>query len=487
MNLAGKNKRFSLLLSILVSMVASTAAIAASTSIRPEQDKQPEVQEIRQAEVSEPGLEQVALTTASGRAPGAVSAMTNSLQPDERFNEAVALPSADGPSIARPLAANSRRPTIALALGGGGVRAAAHIAVLRVLEKEHIPVDYIVGSSMGAVLGGMYAAGVSLDTMEKMFRDRSLFKALTPVPVIWKLTALPIRLLVESGKHAIGIKADLISLYSENKLDEFVSSHLPPDRQNIEQCKIPFAAVAINLLDGKTCLLERGSLGRAVQASSAIPFYVKPVVLDGKLLVDGALRANVPTLQARQTKADIVISVNVNENLQTIDKRALTSLTGLSNRLITVMLGEMAEHQEDASDVVIRPAIVDISLYSRSADDALQAMRAGEEAAIMAIPQIRALVDGQLAAVGPNVSAMQTRSEASPDIREWRTELLTARTRYRNQQRDMKGTSVGEREVRHAPCPVNVSTVLDGLERSAVSPIIGYTWVVQKTSSSRNK
>jgi len=303
------------------------------------------------------------------------------------------------PSIGRTVVANPKRATIALALGGGGVRGAAHLGVLRVFQREGIPVDFIAGNSMGAVIGGMYAAGVSLDSLEQMFRDRSLFKAFTPVPVALKLMTVPPRALLRSVKHAIGMKTGLVGLYSTNKLADFVNERVSPNWQNIEETTIPFVAVATNLLDGKTYALDSGNIGKALQASSAIPFYVKPIEYDGKLLVDGGLRANVPTLQARQSEADIVISVNVDESLQQINQKSLRSVRRFGDLVISMMLAQLDEHQAENVDLEIRPSLVNIPLYSCKANDALKAMQAGEEAAIRALPKIRALMSSKLAAL----------------------------------------------------------------------------------------
>jgi len=301
------------------------------------------------------------------------------------------------PSIARPVVANPRRATIALALGGGGVRGAAHIGVLRVFEREGIPVDFIAGNSMGAVVGGMYAAGVPLDSLEQMFVDHSLFKAFAPVPVGLKLMTIPPRALVRSIKRLTGLKTGLVGLYSTNGVAELVNTRVSANMRNIEDTAIPFVAVATNVLDGRTYALESGNLGRAVQASSAIPLYIKPIEIDGKLLVDGALRANVPTLQARRSEADIVISVNVDEDLRAINQKSLRSTRRFTDLVMSMMLAQLDEQQAAMGDLEIRPRLVGIPLYSRSDVDAVNAMHAGEAAAMRAIPKIRALMNGKLA------------------------------------------------------------------------------------------
>jgi NTE family protein len=204
-------------------------------------------------------------------------------------------------------------------------------------------------------------------------------------------------MLLRSARRAAGMRTGFVGLYSTNKLAEFVNSRVPPERQNIEQTAIPFAAVATNLLDGKVYALDSGNLGKALQASSAVPFYVKPIPYDGKLLLDGALRANVPTVQARQSGADIVISVNVDEDLQTVNKDSLRSMRHYGTRLMSMMLAGIDEHQGEIADLEIRPTLVSMPLYSRSDKDAIRAMIAGAQAAASAVPEIKLLLNSKLA------------------------------------------------------------------------------------------
>lgn len=304
------------------------------------------------------------------------------------------------------VSARKTRPTIALALGGGGVRGAAHIGVLRVFERENLPIDIIAGSSMGAIVGGMYAAGVPLDSIEQMFRDRSLFRAFAPLPDTLKLLTVPASAVARSAKIALGMKTDFIGLHSSNNVADLVNKHVPSYRRSIEHSEIPFVAVATNLLDGKPITLEYGNLGRALQASSAIPFYVKPIAIDGKLLVDGALRSNVPTLQARQSRADIVISVNVDEELKNIAPSELTRATPYGNRILSILLADLDGHHSDFADVEIHPPLTPMPLYSRKTKDAERAIKAGEQAAQNAVEQIRALLNSKLAAGKNDEAAM---------------------------------------------------------------------------------
>ncbi len=290
-----------------------------------------------------------------------------------------------------------RRATVALALGGGGVRGAAHIGVLKVLEKEHIPIDYIVGSSMGSVIGGLYAAGIPLEDIEKMFKDRSLFRAFVPVPITLKIGEIPFRTIMRSAGRVVGMKKGYTSLYAKNNLKDFINRRLPPDRKSIEQTVIPFAAISTNLIDGKTFAFKRGDIGTAVQASSAVPLYVDPIEYEDKLLVDGALRSNVPINEAREVGANIVISVNVDENFGSSDRTKLRSFSGMTNRVMSIILDEIDRHHSVKADFEIKPEITSMPVYSRSTADATRAINAGEAAAEQAVPKLRELISGRLA------------------------------------------------------------------------------------------
>jgi NTE family protein len=313
--------------------------------------------------------------------PGFGAAATN-LQTQKEVNEN---PLGVAPPEAGSIPKNPRRPTIALALGGGGARGAAHIGVLRVFERNGIPVDYIAGSSAGSVVGGMYAAGVPCDTIQNMFLEKNkFFKALVPVNPWIRMLGLPI-----DWVEARFTKAPA-GFFKRNTLDTFIAGYLPPNRRNVENTKIKFAAVASNLLDGKSYPIVKGDLGKAIQASSSVPGIYRPIgTYEGKLLVDGGVRANVPTHAAKYSNADVVIAVNVDENLRGVSHDDLSKYWGLINRAASMGLAEVDEHQLENADVVVRPVIDSVELFSRKVPDAAKAIEAGEIAAIKALPEIR--------------------------------------------------------------------------------------------------
>ena len=280
-----------------------------------------------------------------------------------------------------------QRLTVGLALGGGGTRGAAHIGVLRVLEQEGIPIDYIAGTSMGAIVGGLYSAGLSIDAIEKKFTDRSLMRAFMTVPLSVRLMASPILILPRMlGRHPYD------GLYRGNRFRRYINNAVPECDRKVEELKKPFCAVAVNLVDGNVCSICKGNLGYALQASSAVPELRKPVQIEDKLFVDGGVLANLPVKQVRQMGADIVIAVDVDERLRAVPLDTFRAMGSVSKRLVTVQLATIDEPQATNADIVIHPDVDGIGLISTKLIDAKKALAAGEKAAREAMSSIRAKV-----------------------------------------------------------------------------------------------
>lgn len=289
------------------------------------------------------------------------------------------------PDRASAAGASPGRPKIALALGGGGTRGAAHVGVLKVLEKEGISVNRIVGTSMGAIVGGMYAAGLPIEALEEKFRNGSLMHAFMTVPLWVRMVAAPVLITPRLvGFHPYD------GLYWGNKFRKYIERSLPQDKQQIEDLNIPFSAVALNVLDCKPYQLSSGSVGYALQASSAVPGLRKPVEIGDGLYVDGGVVANVPVLLAKETDADLVIAVDVDERLEMMPKEAFRKAGSISKRMVTFDLAFIDSLQIKHADVLIHPNVDGIGLVSTRKSDAIRAMKAGEEAARAAIPEIKA-------------------------------------------------------------------------------------------------
>ena len=193
-----------------------------------------------------------------------------------------------------------------------------------------------------------------------------------------------------------------------------MNNSVPENMRQVENLKLPLRAVATNLVDGKAYVLTTGNFGRVVQASSAVPVLRRPVPLQGHLFVDGALVANVPVKQAKETNPDIIIAVNVDERFSNEPMDSFRKVGSVSKRTLDLYL-----HQEDQrsgllADVLIHPDVDGINLISTSKKDAERAIAAGEKAAREALPAIMAkLAEAKAAGAGASVKQVSDLSEHS--------------------------------------------------------------------------
>ncbi len=292
------------------------------------------------------------------------------------------------PCWAAETAQETTRPKIALALGGGGARGAAHIGVLKVLEQEKIPIDYIAGTSIGAIVGGLYAAGVPLSRLEKLALDRSLLRAYRTMPIFLRLMIVPITTLPRQfGIHPY------VGLYSGARFRRFLDKCIPYSCTNIEDTKTPFRAVATDLLTGNPYVFSKGSLSLAMQASSAIPWLKKPIETDDALLCDGVLAANIPVVQAREMGADIVVSVDIDGPVKPADKKDMRRIGVFENRSISLMMAKLDAKYVEQTDVLIQPDVSHIHILSKHLGQTSYAIAEGERAAREALPAIRKLLN----------------------------------------------------------------------------------------------
>ncbi len=295
-----------------------------------------------------------------------------------------------------------RRPKVGLALGGGGMRGAAHIGVLEVLEREGIRVDYIAGTSMGSVVGGLYAAGVPICEMEEKFTRGMLMKHFMTAPIGVRLAVAPAFLSLKAvGAHQYD------GLYRGNIFRKFLDKSVPREDKNIESFKIPFCAVALNLIDGKPYALSTGNFGRALQASCALPLLRRPVRIGDKLFVDGGVLVNLPTQQVRDMGADIVIAVDIDERIDELPMSEFEKLGSVAHRVICLHLAKVDQESLRQASIVIHPDVNGIRMVSTKRKDAKTAVAAGVAAAEKALPEILKLV-------GPENLTVQGKVIGSP-------------------------------------------------------------------------
>ncbi len=287
-----------------------------------------------------------------------------------------------------------RRPTIGLALGGGGARGAAHVGVLQVLEEMNIPVDYVSGTSMGSIVGALFSIGLTPDQIEAqmlaidwddLFSDRPRRENRTyrrkqddtsfflPVEFGWK-----------NGKVAFSsgiIAGQKLGFAFPNE------SLLLGGHDSFDHLAYPFRPVATDLLTGEVVALDRGNLLKAVRASMSIPGVFPPVRWGDRFLVDGFVARNLPVDVVRDLGADIVIAVDVGSRPEDTDPSSFQSFVGVSHQQSLLQAHYNVLEQLPNADVVIQVDLQDIS--SRDFKRVPDAIPLGRQAALAVADRLR--------------------------------------------------------------------------------------------------
>ncbi|MDX1569966.1 MAG: patatin-like phospholipase family protein, partial [Xanthomonadales bacterium] len=257
------------------------------------------------------------------------------------------------------------RPTIGLALGGGGARGYAHIGVLQRLHELRVPVDYVAGTSIGSVVGGLVATGRDPETISSIAAAMdwaALFEDST------ERQALPFRrkqddaLALVKPKLGLGKDASLLprGAISGQKIAYLFESLLNETRitRDFDGLPIPFRAVAAELSSGDQVVLSSGSLGMAMRASMAVPAVFEPVRIDGKELIDGGIANNLPISVTREMGADVVIAVNVGSGY--LDQSEISDVLSVAEQLTNILVERTTREQKKlltARDILIEPPL----------------------------------------------------------------------------------------------------------------------------------
>ena len=251
-----------------------------------------------------------------------------------------------GPSRSsdQPPEPGADRPRIGLVLSGGGARGAAHIGVIRALEEMKIPIDAVAGTSMGAVVGGLYAAGLSGQEIEEVFRSidwKDLFQDRAPRKDLVYRRKQDDRSFLASG--GLGVRADdgvvlPLGLVQGQKITQVLRSATMrvADVQDFDRLPTPFRALATDLENGDAVVLRSGDLATVLRASMSAPGVLSPVEIGGRMLVDGGLVDNLPVDLVREMGVDIVIAVDVSFPLARRD--GLASPLDVTNQMIAIMV-----------------------------------------------------------------------------------------------------------------------------------------------------
>jgi NTE family protein len=255
-------------------------------------------------------------------------------------------------------------PRIALVLGGGAARGFAHIGVIRVLEAEKIPIDLVVGTSVGSLIGALYA------------QKRDVFD------LEWTAFTLTQDDLLDVGVMNAFMG---MGLAKGERLEKFVEAKVQV--KAIEALQVPFAAVATDLNWGTKVVIDKGSVARAVHASSAIPGLFEPVAHLGKMLVDGGVVDNVPISVARERGADLVVAVDISEQ---VGNPSIKNLVDVLLQSANIMFALNVAHARRGADVLIAPDVGGVTMLDFSQKK--RCMQAGMDAARAAVPRIRAAI-----------------------------------------------------------------------------------------------
>ncbi len=293
--------------------------------------------------------------------------------------------------------AQAERPRVGLVLGGGGARGAAHIGVLEVLEEMRVPVDCIVGTSMGALVGGAYAAGRSPAAMTERVSQtdwKDIFLD-DPDRADIKLRRKQLDDQTFPGLEigvATGSPAFRSGAVAGDKIKYFINELVGADRGQrlIESLPVPTWIIATDIATGNKVVLKEGSLSQAMRASMSVPGLMVPVVIENQKLVDGGLVDNVPVREARRLCADVVIAVDVgtpllkSEEIGGVLSVAVQMINILTNQNVNASIAEL-----NKTDVLLRPDLG--TLTSANFDRHVEAIEAGRKAARAMAPTLASL------------------------------------------------------------------------------------------------
>jgi NTE family protein len=228
--------------------------------------------------------------------------------------------------------AQTRSPSIGLALGSGGARGLAHIGAIQVLEEHGVSIDVVAGSSIGALVGALYCSGNDGEALYGIASDTTLLKI---VP-----------LFDPSLRHGF-----LGGTKLERLIKRFVGG------RRVEECRIPLAVIATDLRSGEVVVFREGDLASVVRASISVPWVFRPVEIDGRLLADGGLSMPVPAEPARDIGADVVIAVDLDweRPLSDPSDARAPGVREMGNRSLALLRRHLAAQDARHADVVVRP------------------------------------------------------------------------------------------------------------------------------------
>jgi NTE family protein len=289
----------------------------------------------------------------------------------------------------------ARKPKIGLVLSGGGAKGLAHIGVIKVLEEAGVEISYVGGTSMGAIVGGLYAAGYSATELDSIFRDLdadALLRDFTPrgsKNFFEKRNDEMYALTLPFKNFKIGFPTALSKgLYNYTTVNR-LTDHVRNVR-DFNKLPIPFVCIATDIETGEEVVLRSGVLPDAILASGAFPSLYSPVEIDGRLLIDGGVTNNYPIEEVKKMGADIIIGVDVQDPLKTRDK--IRGATGILVQINNYQMLKKMDAKRKATDVYIKPDISGFSVVSF--EEGVEIIQKGEEAARKILDTLKVLGTG---------------------------------------------------------------------------------------------
>lgn len=298
------------------------------------------------------------------------------------------------------------RPKVGLVLSGGGAKGAAHIGVLKYIEEAGIPIDYIAGTSMGSIVGGMYALGYTseeiLDIINNVDWDRLISNNVDRKKISYtsrvesRTQTLTIPFSVQTDQNELQSRSFKNSLPTgivsgDNLINLFNSLSVgysdPIDFNNLPT---PFLCIATNVLNGKADVLDKGIFSKAIRASMAIPVLFDPIEIDDTIYADGGLLNNFPAEQCRAMGADYIIGVSMSSGLES-DPENLTSIFSQVKQLKMIITDKEFENYHKLCDIFISPDLKGVGMLSFDAESVSTITQSGYEAAAAQEENFKAL------------------------------------------------------------------------------------------------
>ncbi len=293
------------------------------------------------------------------------------------------------------------RPKVGVVLSGGGAKGFAHIGALRVIEEAGIPIDYIAGTSMGSIVGGLYAVGYDPDMMQKLCTEQNwdlIIKDQVPrkfMPLEKRINERHYLVSVPMKHGKLKIKRSMVDGVYVNMLLTRLTMPAYKDR-DFDSLPVPFLCIGTDMLSADPIEFRKGSLAQSIRSSMSIPFLFEPVEYDGYLLCDGGLTNNFPVQNVRAQGCDIIIGVDL--EIIKSDPEVLDNSLKVLERLIAVVSQDKSNVARDQCDILIRPDIGKANIMSFN--DFSPIINCGEKGARDMFPQLKRLADS-LQAIEP--------------------------------------------------------------------------------------